>query len=110
MQERLKYFRDNGKLLEETLLRDCQNVRLVLCGHRDGSARWQETYDDGARTVNALLYNFQDDKTKGLGYLRILTFDPVLRSVSVTTYSPYLDDYNYYETVSRDTFTLPNAF
>lgn len=101
---------DNGKLIEEGLIRDAKNVRLVLCGHRDGSARWQQTYDDGQRTVHALMYNFQDDKKKGLGYLRILTFDPVLRSLSVTTYSPYLDDFNYYSDASRDTFTIPNAF
>ena len=85
------------------------NIRLVLCGHNDGSARWQKTYEDG-HTVNALLYNFQDDKKWGLGYLRILTFDPLDRSLHVTTYSPWFDDYNYYKDETRDTFTLADAW
>ena len=100
----------NGKLLEKSLLPDAKNLRLILCGHKDGSVRWQKTYDDNTRTVNAVMYNFQDDKQKGLGYLRILTFDPVSRSIHVSTYSPYLDDYNYYQEESLDTFTLYNAY
>ncbi len=100
----------NGKLIEQRLLPAAPNIRLVLCGHKDGSVRWQKTYDDDTRTVNALLYNFQDDKQKGLGYLRILTFDPVARSIDVTTYSPTLDDYNYQRDPALDTFTLYNAF
>lgn len=101
---------ENGNLLERELLAPCSNVRLVLCGHRDGSARWQQSYDDNTRTVNALLYNFQDDKKNGLGYLRILTFDPKLRSLSVTTYSPYLDDFNYHKDATIDSFVIPNAY
>lgn len=98
-----------GKKLEASLLQEHENVRLVLCGHNDGSTQWQKTYEDG-RTVHALMYNFQDDKKHGLGYLRILLFDPVTREIDVTTYSPYLDDYNYYADASRDTFTLTDAF
>ena len=98
-----------GKNLERELLAAYPNIRLVLCGHNDGSARWQKTYEDG-HTVNALLYNFQDDKKWGLGYLRILTFDPLDRSLHVTTYSPWFDDYNYYKDETRDTFTLADAW
>ena len=98
-----------GKILERELLRDHPSIRLVLCGHNDGSVRWDRTYEDG-HTVNAMLYNFQDDKKYGLGYLRILTFDPRDRSLSVTTYSPWFDDYNYYKDETRDTFTLENAW
>ena len=98
-----------GKNLERELLSAYPNIRLVLCGHNDGSARWQKAYEDG-HTVNALLYNFQDDKKWGLGYLRILTFDPLDRSLHVTTYSPWFDDYNYYKDETRDTFTLADAW
>lgn len=100
----------NGKLLEKNLLPEAKNLRLILCGHKDGSVRWQKMYDDNTRAVNAVMYNFQDDKENGLGYLRILSFDPVTRAIDVTTYSPYLDDYNYYKEESLDTFTLVNAF
>lgn len=98
-----------GKTLERELIAPCPSVRLVLCGHNDGSVRWQKEYEDG-RLVNALLYNYQDDKKKGLGYLRILTFDPAERSIHVTTYSPWLDDYNYYTDETKDTFVLTNAW
>ena len=98
-----------GKNLEKELLSHYPNLRLVLCGHNDGSARWQKEYEDG-HGVNALMYNFQDDKKNGLGYIRILTFDPTDRSLHVTTYSPWFDDYNYYKDETKDTFTLMEAW
>lgn len=98
-----------GKTLERELLSVYPSIFLVLCGHNDGSVRWAGEYEDG-HTVNALLYNFQDDKKYGLGYLRILTFDPADRSIHVTTYSPWFDDYNYFKDESKDTFTLENAW
>ena len=99
----------NGKRVEKAILRNSPTVRLVLCGHNDGSARWSKTYDDG-HTVNAIMYNFQDDKKYGLGYARVLMFNPLTRNIAVTTYSPYLNDYNYYRDVSKDTFTLHEAW
>ncbi len=99
----------NGKRVEKAILRESPSVRLVLCGHNDGSARWSKTYEDG-HSVNAMMYNFQDDKKNGLGYARILMFNPSTRNIAVTTYSPYLNDYNYYSDSSRDTFTLYNAW
>ena len=98
-----------GKTLERELLSACPNVKLVLCGHNDGSVRWEKAYEDD-HVVNALMYNFQDDKKYGLGYLRILTFDPMDRSVHVTTYSPWFDDYDYQKDAAKDTFTLENAW
>ena len=98
-----------GKNLEKNLLAAYPNIRLVLCGHNDGAARWSRTYEDG-HTVNALMYNYQDDKKHGLGYLRILTFDPGERALQVTTYSPWFDDYNYYKDATRDTFILTEAW
>ena len=99
----------NGKRVERDVLRNAPSIRLVLCGHNDGSTRWSKTYPDG-HTVNAMMYNFQDDKKHGLGYARILMFNPGTRNIAVTTYSPFLDDYNYYRESSKDTFTLYDAF
>jgi len=99
----------NGKRVERDVLRNAPSIRLVLCGHNDGSTRWSKTYPDG-HTVNAMMYNFQDDKKHGLGYARILMFNPGTRNIAVTTYSPYLDDYNYYRDSAKDTFTLYDAF
>lgn len=98
----------NGRRIEQRLIAPFSCVRLVLCGHNDGSARWQKDYS--GRTVNAMMYNFQDDKKYGLGYLRMLMFNPITRNIAVTTYSPYVDDYNYYKDTDRDTFTLSDGF
>lgn len=99
----------NGRRVEKAILRKSPTVRLVLCGHNDGSARWSRTYGDG-HVVNAMMYNFQDDKKYGLGYARILMFNPNTRNIAVTTYSPYLNDYNYYRDAAKDTFTLYQAW
>ncbi len=99
----------NGKRVEQAVLSVSPTIRLVLCGHNDGSARWSKSYPDG-HTVNAMMYNFQDDKKYGLGYARILMFNPGTRNIAVTTYSPFLDDYNYYKDAARDTFTLYDAW
>ena len=99
----------NGRRVEKAILRNSPTVRLVLCGHNDGSARWSRTYGDG-HVVNAMMYNFQDEKKYGLGYARILMFNPNTRNIAVTTYSPYLNDYNYYRKAEKDTFTLYNAW
>ena len=56
------------------------------------------------------MYNFQDDKKYGLGYARILMFNTSTRNIAVTTYSPYLNDYNYYKDASKDTFTIYGAW
>ncbi len=99
----------NGKRIEQAVLAASPTIRLVLCGHNDGSARWSKSYPDG-HTVNAMMYNFQDDKKYGLGYARVLMFNPGTRNIAVTTYSPYLDDYNYYKKTELDTFTLYDAW
>lgn len=100
----------NGKKIESSIVEPNKNVRLVLCGHNDGAAIWQKTYEDGERTVTAILYNYQDDKKNGLGYLRILTFVPRSRELSVVTYSPYLDDYSYFSEEDRDLFVIQDAY
>ncbi|MBR0437165.1 MAG: metallophosphoesterase [Clostridia bacterium] len=99
----------NGKRVEKAILAVSPTIRLVLCGHNDGSVRWSKSYPDG-HTVNAVMYNFQDDKKYGLGYARVLMFNPGTRNIAVTTYSPFLDDYNYYRDAEKDTFTLYDAW
>ncbi len=100
----------NGIALERELVAVCPNIKLVLCGHNDGASQWSKTYTEDARTVNALMYNFQDDKKNGLGYMRILTFIPQTHTIGVVTYSPYLDDYSYFSDEGRDMFVLFNAY
>ena len=88
------------------------NVRYVLCGHRHGFRRAEELYDDDGdgtpdRVVQAIMVDYQGLPNGGEGYFMLLTFNVVERTVSITSYSPVHDDYNYYEDESLETFTMP---
>lgn len=104
---------DGGKILLEQVVKKHRNVRFVLSGHRNHTAYLATPLDDNSdgtpdRTVHQLMYNYQEENAKTLGtYLRILTFDPGARSVSVETYSPALDDTLREQTA---TFVIENAF
>ncbi|MEZ4628155.1 MAG: metallophosphoesterase [Eubacteriales bacterium] len=89
-----------GKRLIEGVVKQSPNIRLVLCGHARGTAyRPEEIDDDGDgkadRTVHQMMMNTQDDQDKGIGFLRILRFDPINDTIEVVTYSPWLDRYGY---------------
>ena len=88
------------------------NVRYVLCGHKHGLKHVEESYDDNAdgtpdRIVQAIMVDYQALPNGGDGYLMLLTFNVVDRTVSITSYSPVLDDFNYYKDESIETFTMP---
>lgn len=101
--------------LEKSVVSQCPNIRLVLCGHTRGIMRTAFRYDDDGdgvreRIVNALMYDVQTE-VEQVGYLCLLTYDPADNSLSVTSYSPYLDDYIFNdEYPEREQFTLNNVF
>ncbi|MCL2694815.1 MAG: metallophosphoesterase [Clostridiales bacterium] len=99
---------EEGQLMERELLRDFPSVRLVLCGHAKGAKRWAQTHEDGSQT-HALLFNVQKENARGLyrGYLRLLTFDPITRTLTVVTYSPFSDSYLRSD---KNEFVIENAF
>ena len=102
-----------GKVLFPGLVETSPNIRLVLCGHLPGAARKIQTLDDDGdgqadRQVYELMYNYQHEEGGGGGYLRLLTVDPLTGDVRVSTYSPWLDDYNYLE--RHDAFDMPGLF
>lgn len=88
------------------------NVRYVLCGHRHGLKHTVEEYDDNSdgtmdRAVQAIMVDYQALPNGGDGYLMLITIDPVERTFAITSYSPVLNDYNYFEDESLETYTLP---
>ena len=97
-----------GTYLLDNVISKHSNVRLLLCGHHRGVRRWSQTYEDG-RTFEAVMYNLQAEN-KSLGYFMLLTFDPLERTISFTSYSPYYDDYNYYQKNEIETFTIEKAY
>ncbi len=66
-------------------------------------------HEDGT-TYHAVMYNMQAEKRKASGYCMLVTFDPVTRSISFTSYSPVFDDYNYLDDPTKETFVLVNAY
>lgn len=103
-----------GKQMFEEVVKTNPNVRLVLCGHVNGvDVRYDELDDDGDgvsdRCVTAMMYNYQSAE-QDCGQLRLLTFNPADRSMTVLTYSPFTKrmyrDYHF----SSAEFTIDNAF
>lgn len=77
-----------GKHLYESVVRVYPNVRLVLCGHSQGVSDWSQQCDDDRdgvpeRTVTAMMLNPKSGRFR----YRVLSFDPVSRSVTVVTYA-----------------------
>ena len=69
------------------------NVVAVICGHVWGECHASITAEHG-NTVENLLFDSQNDPNGGDGWLRLYKFYPQLNEVSVTIYSPYLDQYD----------------
>lgn len=103
----------DGKNVFPDVVAKHRNVKLVLCGHRHGVYHNSVEVDcdgDGAadNAVYQLVADYQDAQMGGSGYLCILTFDPAAEELRVSTYSPYLDDYNLYDdALGLEDFTLP---
>ncbi len=102
-----------AKMFEQVVLPN-PNVRLVLSGHVRGTGFRADDLDDTGdglpdRRVNAMIYNYQH-YGENCGQLRILTFDPQERDISVTTYSPYKDRFYPDDYFKADTFEIENAF
>lgn len=87
------------------VLRKYPNVSMVLSGHlTNGQAGHRSDIADGGNLVNQIFANYQTFPNGGDGWLRILTFHPAANTVSVQTYSPFL---NKFKTDDRNQFTVP---
>lgn len=79
-----------------------KNVIMTLSGHyHDAETLVDKLDDDGDgvadREVYQILADYQGAPEGGLGYIRLMQFDIQHNQVHMKTYSPYLDDYNYYD-------------
>ncbi|GMX60774.1 hypothetical protein Elgi_07700 [Paenibacillus elgii] len=100
----------------EQVVKPNKNVIAVLSGHyHDAETKIDSIDDDGDgdgkpdRTVYQMLADYQGAEKGGLGYIRLLQFDVNKNKIYVKTYSPFLDDYNYYdpkEYPGKDEFEL----
>ncbi|WP_165767947.1 FIMAH domain-containing protein [Virgibacillus indicus] len=103
-----------GERLYQEIVIPNENVVMVLSGHlTDSELLTDEIDDDGDgtpdRNVYQMLSNYQGNPDGGAGYMKLMHFDTSSEKVYVNTYSPYLDDYNYYdpeEFPGKDEFTI----
>jgi len=95
-----------GNALFNELVRSNDQIFLVLCGHfhsgnNPNSGEWhQVSANDYGKPVIEILQDFQDYSNGGNGWLRILKLDEAAGSVSVETYSPWLNQFQT-ETVAQ---------
>ncbi|MED1066340.1 metallophosphoesterase [Bacillus paralicheniformis] len=91
-----------GEKIFEQIIKRNPNVIAVLSGHYHSSNLKVDRLDDNGdgkpdRKVYQMLADYQGGPEGGQGYLRILHVDPKHDTIHVKTYSPYLDDYNFYD-------------
>lgn len=85
-------------------LRKHANVIMVLNGHfTAGNSSHRTDVGDNGNLVNQIFTNFQTVANGGDGWLRIITFHPATNSISVQTYSPFL---NQFQTDGAHQFAL----
>lgn len=85
---------NDGEELWEKLVSRHDNIVLVLSGHILGDGLGRMVSPNAAGwPVHQILANYQMLEKGGNGWLRLMTIDPAQNTVSVRTYSPYLDQY-----------------
>ncbi len=104
--ERIDHGSFDAQDLWDTLVEPFDNVRMVLNGHTPGEATRSDLV--AGQPVHQLLSCYHGDGNYGSGYLRVMDFDPQAGTISVSTYSPWLDRWQEDED-SRFELPLPLA-
>ncbi|WP_141430613.1 metallophosphoesterase [Bacillus sp. 03113] len=91
----------NGEMIYKEVVLKNPNVIAVLSGHYHESQTIIDEIDDNLdgipdRKVYQLLADYQAGPEGGQGYMRLLHIDQDNNRIIVNTYSPYLNDYNYF--------------
>ncbi|WP_141433214.1 lamin tail domain-containing protein [Bacillus sp. 03113] len=91
-----------GNRIYNQLVLPYKNVITVLSGHYHDSETLIDPIDDNGdgnpdRQVYQMLGDYQGGPEGGQGYMKLLHFDQKNNKMMVNTYSPYLDDYNFYD-------------
>ncbi|OAB39316.1 hypothetical protein PMSD_05185 [Paenibacillus macquariensis subsp. defensor] len=98
----------------EKVVKPNKNVFATLSGHyHDAQLKVDELDDNGDgvvdRKVFQMLADYQGAPEGGLGYIRLMQFDMKNNKLHIKTYSPHLDDYNFYDPLkypNKDEFSL----
>ena len=96
-----------GVLVRDQVVAKNPNVFAVLNGHYYGASYQTVRFDDNKdgkldRTVYQICTDYQDAWEGGEEYIKFLYFDLDNDQIYVNSYSPYFDDFNYYDHTLRD--------
>jgi len=81
------------------------NVIMVVSGHlTNGQVSRRSDVGDNGNLVHQIFTNYQTFPNGGDGWLRIITFHPSSNTISLETYSPFL---NQFKTDSANQITIP---
>jgi hypothetical protein len=95
---------NDGEQMWESFVSKYPNIIMVVNGHLTaGEAARRADLGINGNLINSMFSNYQTDANGGNGWLRIVTFHPSSNTISVQTYSPYL---NSYRTDSDNQFTV----
>jgi hypothetical protein len=94
-----------GKEVFDKIVTPNKNAFMVVSGHYHGVA--YRVQHIGDRAVIEMLHDYQAGPEGGQGYIRLLQFDLDNKQMYVNTYSPYKNDYNFFDEDGKDEFTLP---
>ncbi len=100
------YFSD--RLMNEVCSKN-KNVVAVLNGHYHGSSLNFVGFDDDNdgvedRVVYRICTDYQSAEGGGSGYVKMLYFDLANDKIYLNSYSPVLDDFNYYDREKLDSY------
>lgn len=98
----------------ERVIKPNKNVIAALSGHYHDAELKVDPIDDNGdgvadRNVYQMLADYQGAPEGGLGYIRLMQFDMAHGKINMKTYSPYLNDYNFYDPAefpSKDEFSI----
>lgn len=102
---------DGGRIYRG-ILQQYDNIALVLCGHKHiVDHTTVDIFDPNdkktvLRTVPVVIGDYQGNEEGG-GYLFLITFDPNAREIRFTSYSPVMDDFNFHDDETIETFSIP---
>ncbi|MGN0320647.1 MAG: metallophosphoesterase, partial [Lachnospira sp.] len=92
-----------GQLIKEQVVANNPNVFAVLNGHYHGSSYETAMFDDNGdgqydRTVYQICTDYQSGFEGGNEYIKFLYFDLDNNKIYMNSYSPCMDDFNFYDT------------
>ena len=115
VQEEMDGLLDNfGVLIRDQVVAKNPNVFAVLNGHYFGASYQTVRFDDNRdgkldRTVYQICTDYQSAWEGGEEYIKFFYFDLDNDQVYVNSYSPYFNDFNYYDNSVRDLTALANS-